>query len=141
MCIQQCKRGNRSGVREREKKRKEKEPSGSGQLWDLLIREVKVHNLKEVCEIFFLTLPIAVTLQAQTRLHQTDCFPISQWEARLSPVVPVMHHRAVHYSWVDNYCPQGPGRLDLEGPHRPEEDAKAAKEGLQHLLDLQTAGT
>lgn len=41
-------------------------------------QQVRAHSIKEVCEIFSLTLSIAVTLQAQTRPHQTDCFPISQ---------------------------------------------------------------
>lgn len=118
---------------------KEKKPKDSGQLWALLIRGVKVHSMKKVCEILFLTLSIARTLQAQTCPHQTDCIPKvmrsspKSWGACDASLL-------LHYSWVGNWCLQVPGRLGLEVAHRPEDDGKAAKEHLWHLLDLHTAG-
>lgn len=114
---------------------REKQPNGSGQLWDLWIREVRAHSTEEICKIF-LTVSIAMSLQAQPRPLQTDCFAVSQWEAHFSAVVPGMQHSAASSQLGASLLPW---RLDLEVAHGPEEDAKAAEEGLQHLLDLQRA--
>ena len=74
MCIWQCRKERAS----RWGKVKEKQSKSSGQLWDLCIREIKAHNMKEVHEVLFLTLSTAMILQTQMYTHQIERFPINQ---------------------------------------------------------------